>query len=504
MSESESSPVSAPSDEVVAKSVRGAATTTVAGLLGRAAGLVTTLLVTHFVQKSEYGQANLALIIATVANALTLLAPQQALLTRRDRFEEAASLVQRYILWIGAVVFGGLYLLGRPLLGVLQEPTALPLLQLYCLALWFERVALIPAIKLRYRLQFGDLVRVDLLGDAVYVVVTMGAAVLGSGAICLPLGMLSRHLTRAGYLRVRLDLPVLPGLPPRLTEESRRLLGELWQMTWPIYLSSLVELSTLYMDNVFVGRVYSIGAQGVYAVGYTLVMTPSETIAMYAASAMVRALGLSDRDRRQQNFLQGLRYVSLLLLPLAVGAALVAPTFEAALLPERWHGVAQVMSGLSLGALSLGFHRMAFAQLTALHRSRLAGVIYAMQLFCFVVGLWIVAQTDPGRVQMERVALAVSVALAMAASCGVAMTMWVESLRFSRIAAALAPAVLATLMMAMVLLSLRVATARLNVAATSLRLVGEVMLGAGSYVLCLRLGYPALFPEVRNFIARRK
>jgi len=115
-----------------------------------------------------------------------------------------------------------------------------------------------------------------------------------------------------------------------------------------------------------------------------------------------------------------------------------------------------------------------------------------------------VAQTDPGRVQMERVALAVSVALAMAASCGVAMTMWVESLRFSKIAAALAPAVLATLMMAMVLLSLRVATARLNVAATSLRLVGEVMIGAGSYVLCLRLGYPALFPEVRNFIARRK
>ena len=189
---------------------------------------------------------------------------------------------------------------------------------------------------------------------------------------------------------------------------------------------------------------------------------------------------------------------------LAVGAALVAPTFEAALLPERWHGVAQVMSCLSLGALSLGFHRMAFAQLTALHRSRLAGAIYAMQLVCFVLGLWIVAQTDPERVQMERVALAVSVALAMAASCGVAMTMWVESLRFSKIAAALAPAVLATLMMAIVLLSLRVATARLNVAATSLRLVGEVMIGAGSYVLCLRLGYPALFPEVRNFIARRK
>ena len=47
-------------------------------------------------------------------------------------------------------------------------------------------------------------------------------------------------------------------------------------------------------------------------------------------------------------------------------AALVGPTFESALLPPRWHGIAQIMAGLSLGAVSLGFHRMAFAQLTAL------------------------------------------------------------------------------------------------------------------------------------------
>lgn len=489
---------------MVRKSVRGAATTTVAGLLGRAAGLLTTLLVTHFVQKNEYGQANLALIVATVVNALTLFAPQQALLTRREHFEESASLVQTHLLWLGVAVFGPLLWLGKPLLGLLHQPSALPLLQLYCVALWLERAALIPAVKLRYRLQFGDLVRVDLLGDTLYVVVTMGGAVAGLGAISLPLGVLARQLTRVLVLRFLLNLQVMPDWPQPLTAESRRLLSELWRMTWPIYLSSLVELSTLYMDNVFVGRFYSIGAQGIYAVGYTIVMTPSETIAVYAASAMVRALGLSDRAQRQHNYLQGLRYVSLFLVPLGTGAALVAKTFEVALLPERWRGVASVMQWLAIGAVSLGFHRMAFAQLTALHQSRKAGLIYATQLASFVTGLVVVAMTDPGRLQMERVALAVSLALLMAAVCGTVMTLWVDELPLRRLARALWPALASTTVMSGVLLALGLVWTRTQVAATPLRLVAEVAVGAAVYTACMRFLFPSLFAEVRRFIGRRK
>ena len=60
------------------------------------------------------------------------------------------------------------------------EPAALRLLQLYCVAMVLERVALIPTVQLRYQLRFSDLLRVDLFGDAVYVTVTISAAVLSS------------------------------------------------------------------------------------------------------------------------------------------------------------------------------------------------------------------------------------------------------------------------------------------------------------------------------------
>jgi hypothetical protein len=136
----------------------------------------------------------------------------------------------------------------------------------------------------------------------------------------------------------------------------------------------------------------------VYAVGYTVIMTPSETIAMYAASALVRALGLQDPALRRQNYLLGLRTgVAVPGTPMAIGAVLLAKTFEAAVLPPRWHGGRTGDDlAIALGAVSLGFHRMAFAQLTALHRSRLAAVIYATQLGSFALLLGLVAVTDPG------------------------------------------------------------------------------------------------------------
>src|SRR5689334_23381758 len=53
---------SGPAHEMVSRSVGGAAAQAVVGLLARAAGLLTTLVVTHFVSTQECGNANLAMI----------------------------------------------------------------------------------------------------------------------------------------------------------------------------------------------------------------------------------------------------------------------------------------------------------------------------------------------------------------------------------------------------------------------------------------------------------
>lgn len=492
------------SDEVVARSTRGAAVTTLAGLVGRGAGLLTTLLVTHFVSKGDYGRANLALIIATLANLITLLSPQQALLTRHQRFGSASRLVRGFAVWSGFAVAVLLLVGGEPLLARLHEPLAMPLLRVYAVALVLERLALVPALTLRYQLRFGELSRVDLGGDLAYVVVTVGGALLGIGAMCLPLGMVARHLGRVGALKWWCQLPLLPPRPGPLSADSRGLLREVVQYSWPIHLGGLGEFLTMYLDNVVVGQLYSVAAQGLYAVGYTLVMTPTETIAMYGATAMVRALGLKDVEARQRTFLQGLRYVSLLLWPIGAGAALVAGTFEVALLPPSWHGIAEVVAGLGVGGAALGVSRMCFAQLTALHRTRAGGTMYAAQLVTFLLGLFLVARLDPGRQHLPAVALAVSAAFGLTALLGLGLSIRADSVPLRDVLGALTPPFLGTLVMGAAVWLLQRGLVQLGMAPSLLRLSLEILSGIVIYAAYLRLVHRGLWLEATSWLAQRR
>jgi O-antigen/teichoic acid export membrane protein len=488
-------------DEVVERSTRGAAATALVGLLGRGAGLLTTLLVTHFLSKAEYGRANLALILATLTNVITLISPQQALLTRRERFREAARLVHGWAVWSGLLVAALLFAGGPLLLGALHEPSALGLLRLYCVSLILERLTLVPTLALRYELRFPAVARLDLFGDTAYVLVTVGAALAGSGPLCLPLGMIARHAVR--LLLLGGPLRHAPPWPSFLTGQ-RELRGQLLSYSWPVHLGALCEVVTLYMDNVVVGQTYSAAAQGLYAVAYTLVMTPCETIAMYGATAMVRALGLPDKARRQRTYLQGLRYVSLLLFPIAVGVALVGGSFEAALLPARWHGVAQVLIGLAAGAMALGVHRMAFAQLTALHRPRLAAVVYVAQVSTFLLGLFLVVHLDTGRQHLPAVAWAVSCAFTLAAGLGLLMSMRADQLPLRAVAAAFVPPLVGTAVMALGVLVVQRGLSRLGRASGAAALVVEIAVGAVLYAGYLRLFYTELWGETLTALRRRR
>lgn len=490
--------------QVVEQSVRGAAFTTLAGLFGRGAGLLTTLLVTHFVSKSDYGHANLALIIATLTNLLTLLSPQQALLTRRDRFPEAAKLVQSWAVWSGLVIALLLVASSGPLLQRLHEPSAQPLLRLYCVALVLERVVLTPAISLRYQLRFSELARVDLAGDLAYVGVTMGCALRGLGAVSLPLGMVARHLVRAILLGLWCRLSLLPPVLALPTPSARGLLGELLRYAWPIHLGAACELITQYMDNVVVGQTYSAAAQGLYAVGYTVMMTPCDTIAMYGATALVSALGLSDVAVRQHTYLQGLRYVSLLLFPISMGLALTVGTLEAAVLPPHWHGISHVSAGLAIGASALGLHRMGFAQLTALHRTPLVALSYGVQLLTFCLGLWLVTYLDQSRQHLAAVAWMVSLAFLLPALLNLVMSLRADRIAAHRVVHALTPPLLGTLVMGGLLWLLQQGFARLHVAPSLLRLGIEVAAGMALYGLYLRLLHPELWTEVATWLRKRQ
>lgn len=488
--------------EVVQRSVGGAARTALVGLVCRAAGLLATVLVTHFLSQSEYGNANLAMIIALIVGTGALFSPQQALLTRHHGFAEGATLVHAFASWSGVLIAVVLALVREPLCAALHQPEAAPLLLVYCFALVLERLALIPMLRLRYQLRFGPVSQCELWGDLAYVGVTVATAAGGVGPVCLPLGMVARHGARLLYL-ARLREPLWPRGPQGgFTPSERQRAREIFTQSWPVHLGGFGEYLTLYLDNLLVGRLYLAAAQGLYAVAYTLIMTPTDTIALYGATALVRALGLKDAERRRATYLQGLRYMSLVLFPLAVGVALVASTVESTLLSQRWRGVAPLAVSLTAASLSTGLMRLAFAHLTAIHRVRLAGAIEAVRLLLFLLGLGAVAALDPGRDHLTWVGYGVSAAFMASSLIGVALSLRADAIPLRSGVIAVLPPLLGAAAMAAGLLLAQRGMDPLPLP-PALRLLLEAAIGAALYVGYLRLCHPALFASALSWLRRR-
>lgn len=486
-------------DEVVRRSAGGAARTALIGLFCRAAGLLTTLLCTHFLSQGQLGNANLAMIIALVVGTGTLLSPQQALLTRSAGFEPAAELVHGFATGSGLLIAALLFVLRGPLCALFGQPEAAPLLGVYCAALVLERLALIPMLRLRYELRFLEVSRCELWGDLCYLGVTVSTAVAGIGPLCLALGMVGRHGARVAYLW-RLGEPLRLKMPSLPRAEVARLGREIFARSWPVHLGGFAEYLTLYLDNLFVGRLFGASGQGVYAVAYTLIMTPTDTIALYGATALVRALGVADDARRRETYLTGLRYMSLVLFPLGAGVALCAATLEAAALPTRWHGVAGLTLGLLGASLSTGLMRLAFAHLTAIHRVRLAGVVEGLRLVFFVLALAAIALWAPA---LTSIGYAVSVAFMLSSLVALGCSLRADGISLAQGVGALMPPALATMLMAAGLLALRRGAELVPGLPQAGLLVVEVAVGAGMYVAALRVLFPAVFATAWTWLRRR-
>lgn len=514
-STAENSPESAPvasAAAVVAKSSRGAAVTAAAGLLGRAAGLLTTLIVTHFLSKTEYGHANAALVLATLLGYFALFSPQQALMTRDREFDAAARLVHGWSVYSGIVV-AALLVAGGPLLLLwLGQPEAAPLLGWFALSLWLERLAAVPAIELRYHLRFSSVVRVDLLGDLCYVTVTIGLALSHVGPACIAIGNVARHLGRALYF-ARLDGVHLWPRWPRWSRRGqspseptpatyRRLAGEIWRYSLPVHLGGVAEILTLYLDNLIVGALYLAAGQGLYAVSYTMIMTPCDTVALYATTALIRALGLDEAEARRRAYLAGLRYVCLVLFPVAVGGALIAPAVEKAVLPERWHGLAAVLTGLCGAAMSVGIFRLSFVQLTSLHRPVTAFVVDFGRLVFFLLGIAAVYILDGGRQHLPWVAWAVSGGFVLSALFGLFISARADELPLRAVLSALAPSGLGTAFMGGGVYLLRGLLER-TLLPPALCLVVEIAAGALLYVAYLRVFHPTLVRDAVAWLRNR-
>jgi PST family polysaccharide transporter len=259
------------------------------------------------------------------------------------------------------------------------------------LGMLFDRVAFVPERVLARDLRFGALGVTRAAGDVAHSVISVSLAALGWGGAAIVWGNVARSALR---------LAAFAGAAPRkdwlepcpITLRQTR---ELLVFGLPVALGSLCAFAARRWDNLLVSRFFGPGPTGMYNLAYNLADVPAIQVGEQIGDVLLPSFARLDDHRRAEALVRSLTLLSLVVFPLAVGLAAVAPTLVAAIFDARWRPIAPML--ILLSALSvtrpIGWTIQSYLQA----RQRTAYILWleAFKLACLVAGIVTFGRTSP-------------------------------------------------------------------------------------------------------------
>jgi PST family polysaccharide transporter len=438
----------------------------------RALGLVGTLIVARFVSPNEYGEATVAAVFVLSANQFSTVGLGQFIVARPDAPRGAAFHATVFHVALGVVALLGLFAFGDRLGSAVDAPHMGRFLPGLALAMLFDRVAFVPERVLARELNFGPLSLARAAGDVAHTATSVALAVAGFGAMALVWGNLVRSVLR--LVAFGLAVPRREWLEPcRLTLRQTR---ELFAFGMPVALGALFSFAARRWDNLLVSRYFGPGPAGMYNLAYNLADVPATQVGEQIGDVLVPSFARLDGERRTEALVRSLTLLSLVVFPLAIGLAAVAPTLVAAIFDERWRPVAPMLVLLSALSVARPIGWTIQSYLQARQRTPYLPWLEALKLAILVGGI-----ATFGRISPLWTCAAVGVAFGVHAIASLAVARYLDAIPLGRVFAGLGGALLACGVMTFTVLAARSALS-LEALAPALALVVEVAVGVVSYV----------------------
>lgn len=433
---------------LVRDTVRGALWTILAGMGSRAVGLVGTLVITHYVSPTDYGEVTVAAVLVMTANQLSTLGLGQYLVSKPDAPPSAAYHANAVHLALGAAALA-LMLAAGPRLGAgLDAPGMLRFLPGLALAGLFDRASFVPERLLARDLRFGEVSALRTVGDVAHTVVSIWLAITGAGAAALVWGNLVRSFLRLALSSAFVGWRAF--LAPH--RPSLGVLRDLFAFGLPIAVGSLASFATRRWDNLLVSRFFGPAVTGMYNLAYNLADVPAIHVGEQIGDVLLPSFARLDPERRPAALVRALGLLALLVFPLAAGLGLVAPTLVSLLFDERWQPVAPMLLVLSLLSIFRPVGWVISSYVQALGRPQ-----PLMWLELAKLALLVAAVASVGRSSPLAACACVGVTYAGHALASLALAQRLDGVPLSKSLLALAPALAACVPMALAVLGTRAA-----------------------------------------------
>jgi O-antigen/teichoic acid export membrane protein len=326
-----------------AATVKGTAWSYASFITIRVPALVTTIVLTRLVAPRDFGVIALGLVILTYLDALNEFGISSAVIYSSDDGDVELSVA--FWLSMAAGVAAALLMtaFAIPLAAAFDEPRLRTVLPVLSLAFLLNSLGSVQIAVLKKRLQFRQLVPVDLARAALKAVVAISAAFAGWGVWSLVAGQLAGEL--AGSVAVWLKLRWRPSL---VWDRAvvRRVLG------YGSHIMGVGLIGALLadVDYLIVGRRLGSQQLGYYAVGFRLPEIAVMGICYAVSATMFPVLTRLRRDPHAMalGLAKSLRVLALLTIPIGVGIALTSRDFVATFYGERWAPTSRVMPFIAM------------------------------------------------------------------------------------------------------------------------------------------------------------
>jgi lipopolysaccharide exporter len=477
------------------RAVRSAAWTVPTSVGSRAVGLLGTLLLARYLAPDEYGVVMAAAIAAATASSITtfgvgIYLVSNATLSRAETFHASC-----WFLATGVAALIVTMMLGGPVGRWSGAPGLAAFLPVLLVATLLERIFYVPERILVRQLRFGALSVGRAAGELTFTFVAVILAAHGTGGMAIAWGSLARSAVRF--------ITVVPAVDVRDWLEPHRLhLATFLRIVGyglNVSVASIVAFGIRRWDNLLISRYYGAAAMGAYNYAYNLADTPATAIGDQLSDIVAAAFPQVDQRRRAEALVHACTMVSLIMLPLSVGLATVAPTVVETFFDPRWSNVGTMLMVLS--ALSVA------RPLTGI----LASYFFASQRPAVV--LWIECAGLIGLVAVMSTLgrFGLNWACAGVGSVFILRTlaaMWVVSRQDGvRMSAFLLPMVRPLLVCVAMVAGVNAARLALGVLSSPIQLLAEITLGAAIYGagawLVARASCQELLSAARSVLGRR-
>jgi len=313
----------------------------------RLLSLTKVTVVAAFLPPEEFGVFGIAVLTMAALQAFTYTGFERALIQREmDNVDHLLDTT-----WTVEVARGVLVtvvgFLSAPLVSqFFGEPAAVPVLRALILTVIIQSLEN-PAVSYFDKdLEFSRKFRLEVPPSAAGAVAAVALVALTGSIWALVVGQFAVAITKV--LLSYLQHPYRPSL-----EFDTGKFRELLSFGGWITLTSILSFLITSVDDVFVGWYFDAAVLGVYQLAFRLANAPATEITdtLNAVTRPGYAESQSDAEALQRVFLKTVRFVYLLIFPMAVGIFLVTESFVRTLYPDQWLGLVPIMQAFTWVAL---------------------------------------------------------------------------------------------------------------------------------------------------------